>query len=284
MYSCKILLDSINRSNDRLTTFEITIPRFILAEFNTHRMLSRNSASSRAIPVEKILKRIESDPFIPEYWGKNQKGMQAHESLSEEDSSAARKNWIDARNNALESARQLLKNGVHKQLANRILEPFLWQTIIASATEWQNFFGLRGHPDAQPEFKRIALMMKEAYDSSSPSLIEDGEWHLPLIGIDEEDLAACHEVANSYQDSDRMLAFISAGRCARVSYLTHDGKRNPREDIKLASRLLEDGHMSPLEHVACADSSMKKYVGNFKGFLQFRKTIPYEDIFVPSNL
>jgi thymidylate synthase ThyX len=271
LYSCRILADSINNRDVRLTTLEVTFPRFILAEFNTHRMLSRNSASSRAIPVEKIISRVKDGPFIPRYWGKNQKGMQAHQELTPEQAADACRVWLEARDSALQKAKELLEIGVHKQLANRLLEPFLWQSVIVTATEWDNFFGLRCHPDAQPEFQTIAIMMKESLKASTPVLLQDGEWHLPLIS--EED-----KVHSSVATTSE-LARISAGRCARVSYLTHDGRRDPVQDIALCDRLITSGHMSPMEHPAMADSDVTRYVGNFKGFIQLRKTLNNESVF-----
>lgn len=272
MYSCRVLADSVNISGVRLTTLEVTFPRFILSEFNTHRMLSRNSASSRAIPVEKIISRVSDGPFIPRYWGKNQKGMQAHQELTVDQAKEAVTIWLDARDAALSNAKRLLELGVHKQLANRLLEPFLWQTVIVTATEWNNFLGLRCHPDAQPEFQIIATMMQESLKDSKPVLLQDGEWHLPLISA--EDKVEDSTVAGPYR-----LAKISAGRCARVSYLTHDGRRDTGEDISLCSRLIASGHMSPLEHPAMADSESRRYVGNFQSWIQFRKLIPNENIF-----
>ena len=272
LYSCRVLADSVNISGVRLTTMEVTFPRFMLAEFNTHRMLSRNSASSRAIPVEKIISRVTDGPFVPKYWGKNQKGMQAHQELTPEQAVDACRVWLEARDSALQKAKELLEIGVHKQLANRLLEPFLWQTVIVTATDWDNFFGLRCHPDAQPEFQMIATMMWESLNASAPTLLQDGEWHLPLVTLDEKvEVAAIAGAVN--------LPRVSAGRCARVSYLTHDGRRDVGEDIRLCDRLIASGHMSPMEHPAMAESESRRHVGNFRGWIQLRKTINNESVF-----
>lgn len=278
-YGCKVLLDSVSPANVRLTTFEVTIPRLVLAEFNTHRMLSRNSASSRAIPIEKMLAKVEEDPFIPIYWGKNQKGMQAEEELSEELQFRAQKAWLEARDAAVVQVKQLLEVGIHKQITNRLLEPFLWHTIICTATEWENFFSLRDHAMAQPEIRRGAQMMKECLAKSLPRVLGAGQWHLPLVtNVDEATLL--NEGLTWPQ-----LAMISCARCARVSYLTHDGKRDPQKDLELCSSLMANGHMSPLEHAAKAlpasemFPSMTNWSGNFRGWEQFRKTIPGEAVF-----
>jgi thymidylate synthase ThyX len=278
-YSVKILADSINENDNRLTTMEVVLPRIILPEFNTHRMFSRNSASSRAIPIEKMIKRVIDDPFIPEYWGENQKGMQAVQQISHAKRKRATIKWLTARDNAVAMTNQLAKIGVHKQITNRLLEPFMWQTIIVSATEWENFFNLRTHPDAQPEIQTIARMMKKSYEENVPTLKKAGEWHMPLLQADE--FVSDENEAIGFPCTVFTTAYakkVSAGRCARVSYLTHDGKRDPAADVVLAERLIESGHMSPMEHVAQSLACPVRR-GNFVGWLQFRKTIKNEDVF-----
>ena len=266
-YQAKILADSVSPAGHRLTTQEVTMPRIVLAEFNTHRVLSRNSASSRAIPVEKQLIRVLDEPFVPDYWGVNQKGMQADERLNPRDSADARFEWLSRRDLAVLGSVALigglgglqdealrarvgalqdlygeidrpLMRPVHKQLANRLLEPFMWHTVIVTATEWDNFYALRSNSQAQPEIRQTAEAMLAAYRSSKPEKIDYGAWHLPLIQADERQLAVS------------ALVKIAAGRCARVSYLTHEGRRDPEQDIALYGRLVLSGHMSPLEHVA----------------------------------
>lgn len=276
MYAAKILADSMSPAGHRLTTMEATFPRIVLAEFNTHRMFPRNSASSRAVPVEKMIARVEGDPFIPFYWGKNQKGMQAAEQLSTFDALAAESEWLAARNQAVATVRKLQLLDLHKQIANRLLEPFMWHTVIVTATEWQNFFALRCHKDAQPEIRKVAEMMRDLYQASFPDHINYGEWHTPLMTDAEKfDLQVGHDV--------EFMKKVATGRCARVSYLTHDGQRDPHADVDLADRLQASGHMSPFEHVATplADSVIDddQWCGNFYGWKQFRKDLPYEAVF-----
>ena len=270
----------------RLTTMEVTLPRIVLAEFNTHRMLSRNSASSRAIPVEKMIRMVEEHPYIPTHWGKNQKGMQADQELTPEEQEKAKTAWLAARGRAIEWTKTMLDVGVHKQITNRLLEPFMWHTIIVSATDWDNFFHLRCHKDAHPEIRKAADLMKVAMDLSTPAPLEFHQWHLPLTTEEER---------KSVPTQD--LIKISIGRCARVSYLTHDGQRDLDADVELFKRLLSSGHMSPLEHVArptmiedlpdrsenwedqeqkVLERAAKHYFGNFRGWLQYRKTIYME--------
>lgn len=306
-YAAKVLADSVSPDGVRLTTLQVTFPRFVLAEFNTHRMFSRNSASSRAIPVEKRIAMIEEDPFIPEQFGKNQKGMQAHSLLEERDAAIAKDIWFVAVESAISKARGLARLGVHKQLANRLLEPFAWHTCIVTATEWSNFFALRCNPDAQPEIRKAAELMRDAMAASEPRRLEYDDWHLPLVddenGMMPEIKTFIDEnAALTESETWSLLCKISVARCARVSYLTHDGRRDPQADLELYERLVKSGHMSPLEHVArpitfddmnadrvmsygandgydAAYGPQDMWMGNLRGWFSFRKTIPNEDDF-----
>lgn len=273
-HSARILRDSVSPSGHRLTTFEIVFPRPVLAEFNTHRVFSRNSASSRAIPGEKMVARALQDPFTPIYWGRNQKGMQAGAELNPDEQTEAIDEWLAARDDAVVHTQRLLDIGVHKQIANRLLEPFLWHTVIVTATEWSNFFGLRVDPNAQPEIRRIAEIMLELYNKNQPTIVGYDHWHLPLLQPREELEAAQYPMR---------WVKICTGRCARVSYLTHDGIRNPEADVGLHDSLLNNGHLSPFEHCARPmtpeELEQDPWSGNFQGWLQYRKTIPNESDF-----
>lgn len=291
-YDAKLILDSVGPNGARATTFELSMPRIVLAEFNTHRMFSRNAASSRAIPVEKLLKRIEEDPMLPVWWGKNQSGMQASEELTGEARKNAEEIWLGARDTAVETARLLASPSVnlHKQISNRIVEPWMFTTVICTATEWDNAWALRVDPAAQPEFERTMHMAYDAYRSSVPRSLKSGEWHLPYVtGYDEPELRE-----NGHTEDE--LCLISIGRCARVSYLTHDGQRDPKADIALPkSRLIPSGHMSPTEHPLQAMTASEWAIygqqlasewvnnrvptGNAWGFKQYRKTLKNEHNF-----
>lgn len=329
-YSARVIKDSISPEGIRLTTMEATYPRFVHAELMTHRVFSRNTASSRAIPVEKQLAKVLDDPVLPVYWGANQPGMQAQRELSEDEKSEATAIWLDARNTAVLGAVSLaggveqikdqalaeriqllkdvyaegfgafpptypLKTPVHKQIINRLLEPFLWHTALVSSTEWENFYALRTHPDAQPEIRQAAVLMKQAYETSEPDEVNYGEYHLPFIKEEERDRPISEQLK------------ISVGRCARISYLTHDGACDPEKDQALTDRLLSDGHMSPLEHAATpftkTETEVREkvrqqidsfnlprlmgkqiidatyFLGNFRGWRQYRKYLPNEDNF-----
>ncbi|MGA8575594.1 MAG: FAD-dependent thymidylate synthase [Candidatus Cybelea sp.] len=255
-----MLLDSVNPAGVRLTTLEVTFPRFVLAEFNTHRVLSRNSASSRAVPTSKLIERVEREPAIPLEWGLNTTGMSASDVLSVEAAEAATRAWLEARDDAVAHARELLDLKVHKQELNRLLEPFLWHTVIVTATEWENFFELRCAVNAQPEIRAAALRMRAAIDASRPGSLGYGEWHTPLLQADEMTLDV--EIRKQ----------ISAARCARVSYLTHGGTREIDKDLELYERLRSDRHLSPFEHVA-TPSEDAAFHANFRGWIQMRAAI-----------
>lgn len=287
MYSTKIILDSISPGGRRLTTWELTYPRFVHAEFMTHRLFSRNSASSRAIPNEKLRQRVKEDPALPLWWGKNQAGMQAREELPFANGAyplagdLAKSEWLRARDLMLEASETLAKIGLHKQLCNRLIEPWMFITVICSATSFDNWFHLRNHWQAQPEIAWVAKDMYEKIKASEPTRLSVGEWHLPYI--QSEDRKAASDlvgVRTDYKEQLRaILKKISTGRIARVSLLTHDGKRDIREDVALHDKLLagrETGdplHMSPFEHPAIALENPNQSSGNFRGWGQYRKEI-----------
>jgi hypothetical protein len=258
-YAAKVIADSI-ADDVRLTTMEVTFPRIVLAEFNTHRMFSRNSASSRAIPVEKRIQAVIDDPFVPESFGSNQRGMQAGSPLEGHQARKAHMCWLEARDKAVESAAMLAELGVHKQLANRLIEPFSWHTVVVTATEWENYFALRCSSLAQPEIRIVSEMMESAMAASNPHRHNVNGWHLPYVY--EEDYAALSPLHH-----DDLMPMVSAARCARVSYLTHDGRRDVEEDLALAERLSSARHMSPFEHAARVVSTAYttgKFVGDIK--------------------
>ncbi len=268
-YAAKILADSNSPEGVRLTTMEVVIPRIVLAEFNTHRMFSRNSASSRAIPIHRMLKRVHDNPFIPSHWGANQKGMQANGELGPGAAACCEREWLQARDYAIKSAQMLADLDLHKQIANRLLEPFMWHTVIVTATEWDNFFAQRCHPDAHPDIRKPAELMREALDGSIPQQLEYRHWHLPLLQEDELKQARSAEPCASWPR-------VSIGRCARVSYLTHEGVRDTSKDIELCDQMLRKGHMSPFEHVARPRYG-NMFCGNFRGWRQYRKDIEHEE-------
>jgi len=256
--TAKIIADSITEDDNRLTTMQLMYPRFIHAEFMTHRVFSRNASSSRAIPIAKMIESVRKNPAMPIHWGKNQPGMQANEEVNAYEMYRAKQIWLGAMDNACNSAQALHEFGVHKQVANRLLEPFQHIHVVVTATEWDNFFALRDHPNAQPEFQKLAGQMHELYKTNQPLRVSYGDWHLPYT-----------------QESDGAVPvriIKSAASCARVSYTNHEGKEStPEEDSKLYLRLImaDPPHMSPVEHQAMAVPGDKFYA-NFRGWRQHR--------------
>lgn len=271
----KIVEDSIAPDGTRLTTIELVIPRIVLAEFNTHRKISRNSASSRAIPVQKLLQRVVDDPYIPETWGRNGRGMQATEALEGAHAATAELQWLDARDSAVKHTRNLLNIGVHKQTTNRLLETFMWHTVIASATNWNNFLHLRAHGDAHPAIQRTAIAMYKILERSEPTPIDWEKWHVPYVL--QEDWSEFKALPDAI-DPNRSAAMVSSARCARVSYLTHDGLREIEKDLALHDKLSGSGHMSPFEHAAFASQAHSVMPpSNFDyPWVQYRKMMPFE--------
>lgn len=297
--SARVIEDSISPEGVRLTTLEVTMHRFVLAEFNTHRVFSRNSASSRAIPVTKRIDAVKEDTAYPLEWGTNQPGMQAGEAISGIEQMHAEAEWREASNRAVSKARKLNAMRVHKQIANRLLEPFSWHTVVVTSTEWNGFMEQRCSPLAQPEIRAVAEEMANALFLSKPNELGPNGWHMPYLT--DEDVAWADDTAGWGRENDAeaidLLKMISVARCARVSYLTQNGDRDPWEDIKLFSRLVSASpmHASPLEHVAtpcqcpthyaemvdhkgvsvfCAAREYKPdHLGNFRGWDQLRHTI-----------
>ena len=286
MISTTVIAHSIDPIGREIATLAVTMPRIILAEFNTHRVFSRNSASSRAIPTKKFLDQIKINPFIPEYWGQNQSGMKAREEIPEESRVRANKLWLEAKKSMEKKVLQFQEINLHKQITNRLLEPWFYTTVLVTSTEWNNFFKLRCHPDAQPEIKAVALAMREALDASNPKRLKFGEWHIPFA----DDGGYLNGDTSYLNLLDRLK--VATARCARVSYLTFDGIMDNEKDIKLHDDLKESGHWSPFEHCAQSICPMSfwerlksgvKFIfggeknipnlqtGNFRGYRQYRK-------------
>lgn len=276
MIEVKVIEDSVSEQGKRITTLQVKFHRFILPEFNTHRVFSRNFSSSRAIPTKTLINQVRTEPATPVHWGRNKPGMQAAEELTDDDLLSAQLRWQAAANAAAAHAEVLAERGAHKQIVNRLIEPFLWANGIVTSTEWDNWFELRAHEDAQPEIHELALRMREAMASSIPRQLASGEWHLPYVSLEERQAKRLQNV----------LQQISAARCCRVSYLKHDGTApSVEDDLALFQRLAGAVplHASPLEHQATPDQivpgngmNMAHWRdptahGNFQGWIQYRK-------------
>ena len=306
----EIIADSLNSVGNRLTTFILEYPRYIHSEVCTHRVFSKNAASSRAIPIEKMIQQVLDNPAMPEHWGKNQAGMSANEELSdvtvaiEHDGGLggtqcswtehispreqAKRIWLKARDKAVASVRQLNELGLHKQIANIILEPWHHIRIIMSGTEFENFFALRAHKDAHPDFQKLAYMMLEQYNASKPKVLSVGSWHIPF-GDKVDNLKLKNTLRSSgilkeneiftFPKFEEYSIKIAIARCARISYFNYEGKDDYEADIKLCDRLFGNNpkHLSPTEHVAQALGT-SEWSGNFRGFRQYRKMFPEENL------
>ena len=310
-----IIADSISPSGKRITTYELEYPRFIHAEFMTHRMFSRNAASSRAIPIAKAIRLIIENTARPTHWGKNQPGMSAREEHNELVGGngtnvvgvTREEAWDFARNRAVKSAKDFEAAGYHKQIVNRLLEPFSHIKVVCTATEYDNFFWLREHPDAQPEIRELAVKMLEAARNSKPVQLQPGEWHVPYYkdgywkpytqkaNVDDPQVGVGKTL-------DEALA-ISASCCAQVSYRVLD--TSLEKAISIFERLVsaKPVHASPFEHQASpmaedcvredeqvllmfaesdpqtdyithVDRRGRFWSGNFMGWIQHRQMIP----------
>lgn len=286
----KIIADSVSAVNgQRITTFELEYPRFIHSELMTHRLFSRNAMSSRAVPIEKMLSYVRYGPAVPVHWGINQAGMQAKAELQGEEQKVVADLWQEAAQGAAYFASKLSSKGLHKQIVNRILEPFQLMKTVLTATEFDNFFWLRCHEDAQPEIKELAERMYEQLEWNKCLTIEldAGDWHTPY-----------YEAGYWLQDDETPLEdalAISSSCCAQVSYrLLDDSIEKAR---KVYQRLVESTpvHASPFEHCASPmkyeklnknslasgwekgtthmDKEYKFWSGNFKSWIQYRQLI-----------
>jgi len=285
----EIVLSSRNSAGKELNTYSVLYPRFIHSELMTHRVFSRNASSSRAIPVARQIKMVVDDPAIPIHFTRNKAGMQGGEALQGDEHERATRIWLAGRDMAVETAKWLEASAVHKQYANRVIEPYSHIAVVITATEWSNFFALRYHSMAQPEIAMLAIAMWEAYQNREVQDLEDGEWHTPYVNrLDLEQRTVYHsKYAMTKEGSARSNAVrdvlkMSSARCGRVSYLNHEGKTpTVEEDLGLYSRLVEGfpKHASPTEHqaMACGDPNVQS--GNFfGGWIQHRKTIKDENI------
>jgi len=261
----KVVACSVNPSNVRLTTLEVSFPRYILPEVNTHRVFSRNTASHRALPATFVLQQVTENPFIPHRFPVEQKGMQAKTWITAqeqpEEYNSLRTLWLQARDQAVDIADTMRKRRVHKQCINRLVEPFAWTRMVITATEWANFRNLRTDEAADDNIQILAHAMGDALDNATPTFVPLNDWHLPYVQPEERDLAIFDRIR------------LCVGRCARTSYLTHDKRRDVQKDLDLHDDLVTDGHMSPTEHAAQAVMiSLKK--SNFNDtWLQYRKQL-----------
>jgi len=269
MIDAIVVADSISTANVRITTFELTLPKWLLAEVNTYRnQIARNSASSRAVPTLRYVQQVEEDPFIFKEWKYRapEGGMVPGGPMREEDALRATEIWLEMRDAVTKGVRKLeLMKGAKEQI-NRALEPWMWTKTVLTTTDLDNLFTQRLAGDAQGEFQQLARAMKDAYHASKPRLVHPtppgnpNGWHLPYI-TDEERLG---------HPSARTLAARSATRCARVSYLRQGQIKDETDELLRCDQLIADRHWSPLE-MPCLALDSDRWCGPFRGWKSFRK-------------
>lgn len=280
--SAEVIADSISEDGHRVTTMVVTMHRFVLAEFNTHRVFSRNSASSRAIPVEQTLQRAWDDPAWPIEYPCERPGMSGGEALTGSDLNDAFGVLVDIQRYTTNRILEYLNthpqkgNRLHKSVLNRPMEWFGWHTVVVTSTDWDNFWGLRCHPAAQPEMRAAAEAMREAYDNSTPNFLDHGMWHVPFIG----DVTMDGPGEGEHEDLDPLEVVLktSAARCAWVSTMKY-GKEATWDDVQNIWDTLTKGlqtgepiHASPFEH-QCTPTRNRHIPGNLTGWAQMRHFI-----------
>lgn len=314
----EVILASVSENSPPIYTIRTRYPRIIHGELMTHRVFNRNARSSRAVPVMTMLAELRSGTagmtFVPTYWGKNQKGMQAdqecdapiivpeicgHTAGQETDRESM---WLWLRDAACDVAEAYADAGYHKQVVNRLTETYSYIDTLITATDWANFFWLRDDKDAEPHFRDLARLVKAAIDDATLEYLEPHQWHLPYITQEDVDWVE----AKNEDDTNAALRKISAARCARISYKPFDGDASYEKEIDRYKMLTGGGkiHASPLEHQACPDTmSMfelrrvsleggpdeivsrqmdwdnKQFHGSLRGYVQNRKIIPGEAVF-----
>lgn len=302
-----VICDSISEQGIRLTTFEIEYPRIVMSEFNTHRAVSRNSSSSRAIPVSKMLEHTKSINLKPIYFGSKKSGMQAGDELQGDALEKVKLLWEEALDYASYYSETLDRLGVAKEVCNRLVEPFQLVKVVCTATDWDNFFNLRLHPDSDPNICMLAYKMYQAMQESKPIKLKTGEWHLPYVSIGWNGKGKMCYADEDFNFVELEQAIkLSAASCASVSYRT-EGMTLEKAD-KIFDMLIkaEVTHSSPFEHLATPivekefcfdipfDGSEVSYresdswqegvthrnrqgelcSGNLRGFIQYRHLLP----------
>lgn len=275
-----------------ITTMELEYPRLVHSEMMTHRVFSRNAASSRAIPVKKVIEQVRTNPATPVHWGANQAGMQADNELVGSRKAEVEEEWLAAANSAADHAEYMLERGAHKQVINRILEPYQFIKVVVTATEWNNFFALRDHKDADPTIRELAKCMCSAMDCVEPELLGGGEWHTPYVEHKRDEEGVLEYWTRGIQLDLNNALKVSGSCSAQVSYRLLDTSLEKAKNIY--DKLVNSWpvHASPLEHcaepmtdpdqedvsdltygVTHVDKEGRGWSGNFCGWIQGRQTI-----------
>lgn len=260
----KVLAHSVNPAGCELLTFQLRLPRILLSQLNTYKTLAVSARSSRAVPTEKLIREVEEHPFVPAVWRHRQKGMTAGAVMADGDARACAHNWLFARDEAVVRAKDIARLGAAKEHVNRLLEPFAWAwaVVTGSRPRVEHLIRQRTADDAQPEFRELAGLMRDALGGSTPLGIEVGGWHLPYVTRTDLTVRGCGPQ-------------LSAARSARVSYTPFDSDTADYDaDLDLYDRLRADGHHSPLEHPAMATAT-ELAPGKYAGFIGMRQREGY---------
>ena len=302
-YFVKVERDSVNRAGDRLVSFLIRFPRVVLAEILTHRRtsetwgdaslcersaspeISKNSASSRAIPFRRMVDSVKAGPYVPK-WTLQEKGMQGAAMSDADGLRFADETWLAALDSNAVYAERLHDMGVHKQDCNRLLEPWAWVTQLVTSSSWDNFFALRCHRAAFPPFRKLARMMFLAMRASKPVPLYHKQWHLPFVPVEEQMRFEWEPPIGDLLHGNAKLPDLirkSAARCAWLSYENHEKDATDEAHFKTFDRLLAEVpvHASPAEHQATPmqlpwTAAFPQLRSNLPGWLQARKLIPFE--------
>jgi hypothetical protein len=298
-------------------TMHLRYPRIIHAELMTHRVFSRNARSSRAVPVKTMLAEVRDRPFVPWHWTRNQSGMQgvgmwdksivlkgaAGQFVDSDQPMSREAAWLWGRDMACDLAESFSDAEYHKQIANRLIEPYTWIDVLVTSTDWKNFLHLRDHPAAEGHIRDLACLVNDAMAVAPINTLRPGEMHLPYIVQKDRDWAA--KAAKAHCTTPKtLLAMVSAARCARISYKPFDGDPTYERELDRFKMLAGSDvvHASPMEHQCEADTlsfyevkrasenGMSPFKsgadfdhpelhGNLRGYIQFRKTIPNEAVF-----
>lgn len=285
--TAKVVAHSSHPGCPDLITMELQYNRFIHSEFMTHREFSRNASSSRAIPVKRQLQMILDDIATPMVWGSNKPGMQAGDELTGAKLWLAKKLWNTSCYANVGFARMMNMLGVHKQIVNRICEPYAHIKVLVTSTNWSNFLALRDHPDAQPEIRLLAKAVRKALENSVPYELPVNGWHLPYV--DDMDYNSWLYVNKDKTVTETFMQValkLSVARSARLSYNGFDGLRDIEKDLELYEKLVGGYplHASPAEHQASPMPKADiKFSGNLRGWVQYRKTLDNEAIHDPDH-
>lgn len=293
----KLLQHSYSPDGISMYSFEVEIPRIILAEWNTHGMLNTNAQSSRAVPTKKLIEEVRRNPYMPSHWGKNQKGMQAYEEQDSPVNNMPKEAfWDICVHSACDNAQAIEEAGYHKQIANRIIEPYSHTKLVVSGTEWNNFFNLRIHKDAEPNIREMAIKIYEITRSSAGVRLYNGEWHLPYISMYRQEGHMRYVFDNQYVSLSDAIR-ISLACVAQVSYRSLN--THPAAIDRIYNSLFPSNgapiHGSPAQHLATPfkeaqckgdwqegethrDRDGYSWSAQLRGWCQYRKLIPNENV------